>query len=501
MKEVICNEELMKKMSDAVNLICNAVGSTLGPSGNNVIIDNTLSPYITNDGATIARSISSNDKSINAILEIVKEASLKTNDTVGDGTTTTLVLLQSIFNKGLEEIKNGKNPIVLRKELNGLLDTVIEKIEQGKVKPTEADLIKIAYTSTNDISIANLVTEVYLKMNNKYSIRLEESKKDTYYEIKHGYEIEGIDIPSIYFSNKEKIELKNSLILLLNGYLSSLEQISDVLNEALLKDKNLIILSNNYSEEVQKEVLSYYLNLNKNIFIFKIPGYGKEKNDIEKDISALTDLKIKNVDYEQILYEDLGFALKIDINKDSITIVINKNVHNYCNKLKKELVNCNEYDKELLENRISKLEKGIATIYVGGNTKTEIKEKIMRFEDALCALEVANYGIVKGEGLVFLEISESINNRILSKSLETPFIKILENSGYDYRSIKEKIIKSKYQKIFNLEKGILEPIKNNIIDPALVLIESIRNAISIATLLLTTNYLIINEEKLNIETI
>ena len=169
-------------------------------------------------------------------------------------------------------------------------------------------------------------------------------------------------------------------------------------------------------------------------------------------------------------------------------------MHNYVNKLKNKLETSNEYEKELLENRISKLEKGIATIYVGGNTKTEIKEKIMRFEDALCSLEVAKYGIVKGEGLVFLEISKNINNKILSKSLETPFIKILNNSGYDHNIIKDKIIKSKYKKIFNLEKGILEPINNNVIDPALVLIESIRNAISIATLLLTTNYLVINEE-------
>ena len=181
-----------------------------------------------------------------------------------------------------------------------------------------------------------------------------------------------------------------------------------------------------------------------------------------------------------------------------MNLVINKNVHNYVDKLKSELENSNEYEQELLESRISKLERGIATIYVGGNTKTEIKEKIMRFEDVLCALEVAKYGIVKGEGLVFLEISKSIDNKILSKSLETPFIKILKNSGYEYETIKAEIIKSNYAKIFNLEKGVLEPVENNIIDPALVLIESIKNAVSIATLLLTTNYIVINEEK-NIE--
>ena len=332
-------------------------------------------------------------------------------------------------------------------------------------------------------------------MGNKYSIRLDESKNETYYEIKKGYVIEDVDVPNLYLENKETIELNNVSLLLLDGYLSNLELISDILNESLTRDKNLIILADDYSDEVKNEIMSYYLNMNKNIFIFKIPGYGSIKNNIEKDISILTDSKTRNIGYEQVSYNDLGFVDNLEINKDSLTLVINKNMHNYVNKLKNDLENSNEYDKELLENRISKLEKGIATIYVGGNTKTEIKEKIMRFEDTLCALDVAKYGIVPGEGLVFLQISESINNKILSKSLEAPFIKILNNSGYEYESIKNEIIKSNYKRIFNLEKGMLESIENNIVDPALVLIEAIKNAVSIATLLLTTNYLVINEEK------
>ena len=494
MKKIICNNELREIMIKAVNLICDAVGSTLGPSGNNVIIDNTLSPYITNDGATIARSISSSDKRINAILEIVKEASLKTDKEVGDGTTTTLVLLQSIFSEGLKEIEKGKNAIVLKRELNDLLNIIIEKINKKKKNPAKEDLLKIAYTSSNDMNIANLATTLYLKMGNKYSIRLDEGKNETYYEIKKGYVIEDVDVPNLYLENKETIELNNVSLLLLDGYLSNLELISDILNESLTRNKNLIILVDDYSDEVKNELISYNLNMNKNIFVFKIPGYGSHKNDLENDLLNLTGVKKINIDYEQARYENLGNIEKIEIKKDNMTLLINKNVHNYVNKLKNKLETSNEYEKELLENRISKLEKGIATIYVGGNTKTEIKEKIMRFEDVLCSLEVAKYGIVKGEGLIFLEISKNISNKILSKSLETPFIKILNNSGYESKDIKDNIIKSKYKKIFNLEKGMLESTENNIIDPALVLIESIKNAISIATLLLTTNYLVINEE-------
>ena len=281
MKEVISGKELKEIMIKAVNLLCDAVGSTLGPSGNNVIINSELSPYITNDGATIAQTISSNDKKINTILEIAKEASLKTNEKVGDGTTTTLVLLQSIFNEGLKKIEEGTNPIALKKKLNIELNNIIEKLNKMKKIPNGEELYNIALTSSEDIEIAKLVIEVYLKMNNKYSIKLDESNNEkTYYEIKRGYTIEDTEIPTIYFNNINKIEVSNVYVLLLNGYLTSLEQISDVINEGLVRDKNIIIFVEDYSEEVKNDVLLYYLKSNRNIFLFKIPNYGLQKENI-----------------------------------------------------------------------------------------------------------------------------------------------------------------------------------------------------------------------------
>ena len=209
----------------------------------------------------------------------------------------------------------------------------------------------------------------------------------------------------------------------------------------------------------------------------------------------MSNSKIKNIDYENIYFNDLGLVNKVIITKDNVSIINdNDSIDIYLEKLKKELKNIKEdYEKEFIMDRISKLEKGIATIYVGGNTKTEIKELIMRYEDALCAIDVAKHGIVKGEGITLLEISNKIDNKILKKALQTSFNKILENAGYESKEIKDEIIKSNYKKIFNLEKGKLESL-NNIIDPALVVIEEVKNAISIATMLLTTNYLVINEE-------
>ena len=492
MKEIISGKKLEEITKEAVNLICDAVGSTLGPSGNNVIINSDLSPYITNDGATIARNLESSDKKINTILELVKEASLKTDEEVGDGTTTTLVLLQSIYNEGLKE----KNRIQLKKELNNKLDYIIEKINSKKRKPTKEDLINIATISSGEESIGKLVYEVYSKMNNSFSIKLDESKNNkTYYEIKKGYTIEDVEISNLYFKNKNEIVLDNIYILILRGYLNDLEQISDIINEGLVRNKNIVILADDYSENIKNEVLLYYLENNKNIFLFKTPDYASRKESIEEDIRVLSNSTIKNIDYERIYFSDLGKVDKVIISKENISIINDNDVNDRIVELKKELKNIrDDYEKEFVQGRISKLEKGIATIYVGGNTKTEIKERTMRYQDALRSIETAQEGVVTGEGITLLQISDEIDNNILKKALKAPFIKILENSGYEYESIMEEIIKSDYKKIFNLEKGELEQIENNIIDPAPVLIESIRNSISIATMLLTTNYLVINEE-------
>ena len=333
-------------------------------------------------------------------------------------------------------------------------------------------------------------------MNNSFSIKLDESKNNkTYYEIKKGYTIEDVEISNLYFKNKNEIVLDNIYILILRGYLNDLEQISDIINEGLVRNKNIVILADDYSENIKNEVLLYYLENNKNIFLFKTPDYASRKESIEEDIRVLSNSTIKNIDYERIYFSDLGKVDKVIISKENISIINDNDVNDRIVELKKELKNIrDDYEKEFVQGRISKLEKGIATIYVGGNTKTEIKERTMRYQDALRSIETAQEGVVTGEGITLLQISDEIDNNILKKALKAPFIKILENSGYEYESIMEEIIKSDYKKIFNLEKGELEQIENNIIDPAPVLIESIRNSISIATMLLTTNYLVINEE-------
>ena len=500
MKEVISNNELRNVIRSASNLICDAVSSSLGPKGNNVLVNTIEEPvFITNDGVTIASSIASLDKRVNTVLEIIKEASLKTDETVGDGTTTTLVLLQKIINDGLDEIEKGKNAVVLKNELLECLEVILKEINKLKRIPSNDDLIRVASISSNDKKIGNIIFEVYSKMKNKYSIRFEESKTDeTYYEIKKGYSLD-IDILNMYFDNKDEIVLNNVYILILNGYLSSLNEISDIVNESLSRNKNIIVFCDDYEESILKEAYIYNLRDNKNIFVFKYPDYASRKEMIKEDISILTSSKIKDINLDNIYFSDLGHCQKVIINKEEIILINdNENIDNHLLKLKSKKIN-DEYEREFIEERISKLENGIATIYVGGITKTEKREKIMRFIDAINAVDIASKGVVVGEGITLLKVSDVIPNdtigeKILKESLKVPFKKIIDNSGLNYEKINKVITDSNYNLIYNFETNNYESINDtSIIDPVNVVIESLKNACSIGSLLLTTNYLVINE--------
>lgn len=508
MKKVINGKELKEKMKEAVNLLYESVSMTLGPMGSNVLINiSEASPFITNDGVTIARSIESEDKGLNTILEILKEASLKTNEIVGDGTTSTLVLLERIFNLGLEEIEKGKNPIELKKELEHTTEQIISFLETKKRDVTKEDFQAIATISANDSRIGSCVSEVFAKVLSKYSIRLEESSSEkTYYEIKKGYRFES-NMKDIYFEKKKALHLDNCSILIIKGYLDSLEEISTLLNEFINTKDSLLVLVEECSEEAYNDALLYHLKEQENIYLCSLPNYASRKNAIIKDIEDLTNCKSINLSLDNPSWDNIGKSDNVIINKEDITIIKeNKTIDNRLAVIKEEILNTNEdYEREFLEERASMLENGIAYLYVGGVTKTEKREKIMRFEDSICALEIAKKGVVPGEGLLFLEASDLLSeittgDKILKEALIKPFEKILSNSGITTNEIRNKIKKEKYQILYNIKKEKFETIEDTkIIDPFEVLTETLKNAVSIATLLLTTTCLVINEIEINKE--
>lgn len=508
MKKVITGEELYDCEEQAIELLCGTVKKTLGPRGSNAIIDQSLmNPFITNDGVTIARNIESEDERINTILTLAKEASIKTDETVGDGTTTTLVLLESIFKSGLAKIKEGTNPHILKNELDNALESVIEEIKKESKIPSEENYYDIANIAASDKNIGKLITSLYLKLKSGSAIKVEESKtSETYTKIINGYSFETILASPYFFNNTNEIIYKNSLILIMTKEVNEIEEISEIINYTIEKRIPLIILASDYSEEVINEVLSLNFNKITNVTLLKLPEYGLHQMDVLKDIEIISKAKMVKVS-DELSLNNLGKCEEIKITKDLAIISNNlksEAIKRHINKLKERVKTIDDdFELEFLNNRLAKLTNGIGMIYVGATTTTEAREKKMRFDDALCALKSATKGIIPGSGLILLKIKENLETKnngstILKEALDKPFMQILENVGVNPNEIYNKIKETDFNVIYNALENNLEPIsKTKVIDPTNVLIATLRNAVSIAGMLLTTSSLIINEFKEN----
>lgn len=508
MKKIVSGKELQEKILESIHLLCGTVKQTLGPKGNNVLIDHsTYSPFITNDGVTIAKNIESEDETIGTILEIVKEASIKTDEEVGDGTTTTLVLLESIYEQSLEYIKKGASPILLKKELDKTLDIILKELQKLKRKVTPEALKNIASISAGDEELGNLAYQVINKVKQKEAITIKEVLENkTSVSYLKGYTCE-ISLASPYFlRDTNTLNYKKSFVLLMNTTLTDIECITFLLNDILRTKQSLVIIANNYEENVVEELVSLSLTENIPICLLKIEEYGMNMYQIMKDIECISNATI--IEQENIITsKEIGIAENIEITKEKIRIDFKttEKTKIYLAKLKKETKEMtSDLEKEFYNKRISMFLKGTAEIKLGAPTKTEGLEKRMRLEDALCALSVSDKGILPGSGVSLLQIASELNistdaSRIWKQALKMPFEQILKNAGLNFLSIQEQIEKEKYKFIYNISNNTWEESTHTkVIDPFLVVMNSLINATSIAGMLLTTTSLIINEYKNNI---
>lgn len=504
MKKVITSEELNTCKLEAIELLCGTVKTTLGPRGCNAIIDHSMfSPFITNDGVTIAKNIESEDERINTILTLAKEASIKTDETVGDGTTTTLVLLESIFKNGLEKIKEGLNPNILKKELEEATKEIIEKIKTESKEPTKDNYFHIASIAANDTAIGKLISSVYVKLNNPDAIKIVESTStETYFKIIHGYTFDTVLASPYFLNNKQEINYKDPYLLIINKEIHDIEEISEVINYLIDKKRPAVFIATDYSDEVINEVLSLNFNNITNVTLLKTPEYGLHAISLLNDLETISQSKIVKIT-DEIIISNLGKCKNIKIDKNEVVISSdseNNKVNKLIEKIKKELTSEQDtYEQDFLKNRLAKLTNGIGTIYVGAPTTTEAREKKMRFDDAIGALKSTQEGILPGSGLILLKIKENLvakNNgyEILKESLDKPFKQILDNVGLDYVPIYQKIKESNYNVVYNVLEEKFETIENTcVIDPTSVVINALKNASSIAGMLLATTSLIINE--------
>jgi chaperonin GroEL len=441
---------------------------------------------------------------------LIVEAASTTNDLVGDGTTTAVILASNLIFEGLKKIDEGISPVTLRISLEKALPALLNYIDEVSIEVKDlSDLEKIAYISSGNKTVSSILKEAYSSVGKNGIITIEESKtSETYLDIVKGYTFDKGYLSPYMINNSEKAlsELVNPYILITNQKITSMNTLVPFLEAAISKNLPILVIC----EDIESEVLNT-LVLNKlrgvfNCVITKAPYYGEKQRKTLEDLAYATNARI--VHNEDVTNPDieLGQASKVVINRDSTTIIDGRGneeaINNRISELTKQYeIETSTYEKTQIETRIAKMKGLAAIIKVGGHTETIVKEKMLRCEDALNATKAAmQSGIIEGGGKVFYQLSnilldlgvDELVEPILKNTLQTPFLQILENAGIKKEEILPTLTgdlwydASTDEVVNNLEKGI--------IDPASVAKSGITNAISIASIFLTTEAAITNEE-------
>ncbi|MCW3094985.1 MAG: chaperonin GroL [Chthonomonadaceae bacterium] len=520
-KQLKFDEEARRALERGANAVANAVKVTLGPKGRNVVLDKKWgSPTITKDGVTVAKEIELEDPYENMGAQLVKEVASKTNDVAGDGTTTATVLAQSIVNEGLRYVAAGGNPLQVKRGIEIAVARAIEQLKTlaVEVKGDKEKVASVASISGNDPEIGQLVADAIEKVGQDGVITVEESKSlATYTDFVDGMQFDKGYISPYFVTDPERMEavIENPYILIYEKKISAAADLIPVLEKVAQSRRPLVIIA----EDVDGDALAT-LVVNKirgiiNSVAVKAPGFGDRRKAMLEDIALLTNgkfisddlgVKLENTDLTM-----LGSAAKIIVGKEQTTIIEGAGseaaIMGRIAQIKNQIeATDSSYDKEKLQERLAKLAGGVAVIKVGAATETELKEKKHRFEDALSATRAAvEEGIVSGGGVAYLNIQSSLDGlgenadekhgvAIVRRALEEPLRQIAENAGFEGSVVVNTVKGLPVGHGFNAateEYG--DMIAQGVIDPLKVTRSALTNAASIASLILTTETLVVEK--------
>jgi chaperonin GroEL len=523
-KQLVFSEDARRSLKLGIDVLANAVVTTLGPKGRNVALDKKWgAPTITHDGVTVAKEIELEDPFQNMGAQLLKEAATKTNDIAGDGTTTATLLAHTIITEGMKNVAAGANSMLLKRGILAGADAVVEAITGQAIElSTKEEIANVAAISAQDRDIGELIAEVMDKVGRDGVITVEESKGLEFEtEYVEGMQFDRGYISPYFINNPESMEavIDEPYILIHDKKISSAQDLVPVLEKLVQRGaRNLVIIA----EDIDGEALAT-LVLNKlrgmlNCLALKAPGFGDRRKAMLQDIAALTGGHVITEEegrkLDSTAVEDLGRADKVVSTKDDTTIVGGQGddvaIRGRIEQIKVEIDNSSsDYDREKLQERLAKLAGGVAIIRVGAATETELKEKKHRVEDALSATRAAvEEGIVPGGGVALINAISALDDvkmaypdeqtgvNILRAALQMPLRKIAENAGEDGAVILDTVrrvqAEKKNDKIgYDVLKGeFMDMVEAGIIDPAKVTKGALSNAASIAAMVLSTEALI-----------
>ena len=519
-KQIKFSEDARKALKSGLDKVANAVKVTLGPKGRNVVLGSGYgSPTITNDGVTIAKDIELEDNIENIGAEIIKEVASKTNDIAGDGTTSAVLLCQAIATEGLKNVAAGANPLALRKGIIKAKDAVVQALkEMSKPITTREEKAQVAIISAQDKEMGNLIAEVMEEVGKDGVITTEESKTfGLSKEIVKGLQFDRGYVSGYMVSNAEKMEasLEEPYILITDKKIGSLPEILPLL-EKLVKTgkKELVIIADDVDGDALTTLIVNKMRGIFNALAVKSPGFGDRKKEMLEDIAIVTGAQVVSEEMgmklENTEIEMLGQARRVISTKENTTIVEGKgeksDIEARIVNIKKQMADfsaqggpASGWDKEKLQERLAKLSGGVGVIKVGAATEVEQKAKQHKLEDALHATRAAvEEGIVPGGGVALLrtlpaldrlqlEGDEKTGVNILKRAIEEPIRQIAENAGIDGAVVVQKVKEGQDDFGFNAHTMVYENlIKAGVVDPTKVTRTALENAVSAASMLLTT---------------
>ena len=523
-KQLLFDDRARIKLQRGVGKLADAVAVTMGPTGRNVIIDKNFgNPVVTKDGVTVSKEVELEDPYENMGAKLVNEVATKTSDIAGDGTTTATVLARAIYEEGLRGITLGANPMVVRRGIEKAVEAALEYLNSvAKPVTDKAEIAQIgAISANNDTKIGDLIADAMENVGRDGVITVEEGKgSETTLDLAEGMQFDKGYISPYFVTNPEemKVILEDCYILIHEKKISSLREFVPVLEKVSQTGKPLLVIA----EDVEGEPLTA-LVVNKlrgvlNIAAVKAPGFGDRRKAMLGDIATLTGGTLLSEDLgiqlESIELSQLGSAKKVEITKDSCTLIEGAGdrdaIQTRVQQIRTQIENTeSEYDREKFQERLAKITGGVAIISVGAATETEMKQTKARMEDALHATRASvEEGILPGGGVALLRCievvkgvkargDEKIGVEIVARALQSPIRQIASNCGVDGSVIADEVLHKPTNTGYDANTGeYIDMYKAGIIDPAKVVTSALSNAASIAGLMLTTEVLVTRTDDL-----